>query len=70
MASIVTDKVEQKRRELLAALRESVKSSGLTRDSAEAQLSSFFADAWNDAEVFARQLSACGDTSAKLSARQ
>jgi hypothetical protein len=69
MAKIVTAEVEEKRRELLAALRDAMQASGATRGQAEAQLSSFFGRLWNESEAFARQLPACFDSRAKSSAQ-
>ncbi|MEN3335650.1 MAG: hypothetical protein V7641_5015 [Blastocatellia bacterium] len=69
MAKIVTAEVEDKRRELLAALRDAMQASGATRDQAEAQLSSFFGRLWNKSEAFARQLPACFDSCARSNAR-
>lgn len=56
MASITTPRVIQARTELVNALKESIKLSGLKPDQAEGKLSALMGEIWNEAERIVKQL--------------
>jgi hypothetical protein len=54
--SILTPRIRRAQHELLTALSESIKESGLDRDVAQGKLSAIISDIWNEAEKITKAI--------------
>ncbi len=54
--TLITPRILRSQHELLSALSESLQTSGLYRDQAQAFLSGVLSDIWNEAEFIAKRL--------------